>query len=81
MLEVNFGNSILDNSEWDKISEGIAKKIHIWNRLRLSLRDKNIIVNQIIFSKLWYIGQIYNIPKYIKKEIEKRIYNFLWNRK
>ena len=26
ILEVNFGNSILDNSKWDKISEGIAKK-------------------------------------------------------
>ena len=26
ILGVNFGNSILDNSNWDKISDGIAKK-------------------------------------------------------
>ena len=26
ILGVNFGNSILDNSKWDKISDGIAKK-------------------------------------------------------
>ena len=26
ILGVNFGNSILDNSNWDKISEGIIKK-------------------------------------------------------
>ena len=26
ILEVNFGNSILDNSKWDKISECIAKQ-------------------------------------------------------
>ena len=26
ILEVNFGNFILDNSKWDKIIEGIAKK-------------------------------------------------------
>ena len=25
ILGVNFGNSILDNSKWDKISEGIVK--------------------------------------------------------
>ena len=37
ILGVNFGNSILDKSKWDKISDGIAKKIHIWKRLRLSL--------------------------------------------
>ena len=33
ILEVNFGNSILDNSKWEKISEdGYSKKIHFWNR-------------------------------------------------
>ena len=37
ILGVNFGNSILDKSKWDKISDGIAKKIHIWKRVRLSL--------------------------------------------
>ena len=26
ILEFNFGNSILNNPKWDKISEGIAKK-------------------------------------------------------
>ena len=77
-LGVNFGNSILDNSNWDKISEVTIKKAHSWNRVRLSLRGKKIIINQILLSKLWYISQISTISKYIKKEIE-RIYDFLWN--
>ena len=77
---VNFVNSSLNNSNWDKISESLTKKFHIWNRVRLSLRGKKIIINQLL-SKLWYIVQIYTIPKYIKKEIEKRIYNFLQNNK
>ena len=47
--------------------------------MRLSFRGKKIII--IFLSKLWYIVQIYTIPKYIKKEIEKKIYNFLWNDK
>ena len=50
-------------------------------RMRLSLRVKKIIVNQILLFKLWYIGQIYTIPKYIKNEMEKRIYDFLRNGK
>ena len=45
-----------------------------------SLRGKKIIINQLL-SKLWYIVQMYTIPRYIKKEIEKRIYNFLRNNK
>ena len=28
-----------------------------------------------------YIGQIYTVPKYTKKDIKKEIYNFLWNSK
>ena len=42
------------------------------------MRDKKLIINQIFLSKLWYIGQIYTIPKYINKEIETGVYDFLW---
>ena len=74
-------NSSLDKSNWDKISESLIRNFHIWNRVRLSLVVKKIIINYILLSTLWYIVQMYAIPKYIKKEIEKRIYNFLWNDK
>ena len=43
--------------------------------MQLSLRDekKKKIINQILLSKIWYIGQIYTILKFIKEEIEKTI--------
>ena len=53
----------------------------MWNRVRLSLRGKKLVINQILLSKLWYIWQIYAIPKYIKKQIEKTIHDFLWEGK
>ena len=71
ILGITFDNFVPDNSNWDKISANIAKRIHIWNRVRLSLRGRNIIINQILLSKLWYIGQIYIIPKYVKKKLKK----------
>ena len=46
ILGVNFGNPILNNYKSDKISEVLAKEIHVWNRARLSLRGKNIINNR-----------------------------------
>ena len=73
ILGVHFGSFVLDNSNWDKISHSLAKKVNIWNRVQLTLRWKKRIVNQILLSKLWYIGQIYTIPKFIKEEIEKTI--------
>ena len=65
ILRIHFDNSIPDNSNWNKISANIAKRIHVWNRVRLSLRGRKIIISQILLSKLWYIGEIYAIPKYI----------------
>ena len=44
---------------------------NIWNRMQLCLRLKKF-VNDIIFSKFWYIGQTYTISKFIKEEIEKK---------
>ena len=64
ILGINFG--ILDNSKWGKISDGIAKRIHIWNRVQLSL--KGVIVNKTLLFKLWYIDQICGTPKYTKRE-------------
>ena len=48
-------------------------KNSIWKWVTLSLRGKNIIRNQIIVSKLWYIGQIYTFPKYQKGNWKKNI--------
>ena len=76
ILGIKFDNFVSDNSNWDKIRDNTAKKIHMWNRVRLSLRGKKLIINQVLLSKFWYIGQIYAVPKYIKKQIEKMIYNF-----
>ena len=81
ILGIKFDNFVSDNSNWDKIRDNTAKKIHMWNRVRLSLRGKKLIINQVLISKFWYIGQIYAVPKYTKKQIEKMICDFWWEGK
>lgn len=51
----------------------IQKKIHPLNRLRLSLRRKKLIVNQILSSNLWYIALTNIIPNDLVKERKKNI--------
>ena len=70
-LGAHFGNSLLHNLNWVKISQSLAKKIKIWNRVQLFEMKKKRIVNQILLSKLWYVGRIYNILKFIIKKLEK----------
>ena len=68
ILGVYFDNSVLYNSNWDKISNSKKKK-SIFRREYDSLWDEK----KKLLSKLWYISQIYSIPKFIKEEIEKAI--------
>ena len=79
IIGVNFVNSVPDNSKWDNVSEGTIKKINMWKRVRLSLRGKKIIINQILLSKLC------SLVKYILfQNISKRKLNehtISWERK
>ena len=52
-------------------------KISNWVQLFLEWKKKRT-VNQILSPKLWYIGQIYTIPKFIKEEIEKIYQLSIW---
>ena len=47
------------------------KKSIFWTECNSVWDEKQIIINQILLSKLWYIGPIYTIPKFIKGKIEK----------
>ena len=81
MLGIHFGNSSLDNSNWDKIS--LAKKFIFtkhcdchWEKNKWLWTKSSSYPNFGI-----YIGQIFAIAKLTKKDIAKRMYNFLWNNK
>ena len=74
-----FGNSALDNSNWDKISHSLTNQNRYLEQIASLFEMRKRIVNQILLSKLWYKGQIYTIPKFTKKDIEKTIQHLLWN--
>lgn len=76
-IATNFSNSTAEINDWDKITVNIQKKMYLWNRVRPSMRGK-LIVNQILSPN---IGQIYTTAKYIREEIQRRLYNFLYNEK
>ena len=73
ILGVHFENSVPDNSNWDEISHILTQKTVSRTEYNSLWDEKKRIVNQILLSKLWYIGQIYTIPKFTKEEIAKAI--------
>ena len=44
----------------------------------LSLKGKTIVINTLILSKLWFIANVFPIPKDLIPEINKIIFGYLW---
>ena len=59
ILGVHFGNSVIDNSNWNKISHTLTKKNQY---LEQSYEKKKCKSNPLI--QIWYLGQIETIPKF-----------------
>ena len=73
MIGVHFHNSAHDKRNWDKIYDNLTKQNSYLKQNAALFERKKITKNQIFWSKLWYIGHIYTIPKCIWKKTEKRI--------
>ena len=43
-----------------------------------SLKGKTIVINTLISSKLWFIANVFPIPKDLIPEINKIIFGYLW---
>ena len=64
---VNFGNSVFDNSKWDKIRD-LEKSGTLLER---GNRKPNPLIESVVHRSNLYYSKIY----------QKRIHDFLWNRK
>ena len=73
-----YGSSL---ENWLKVKTKIQQSIKKWNNPKLSLIERKTIMNQVLLSKIWYLAYVQKPPKAIIQEIERNIYNFLWNYK
>ena len=44
----------------------------------LSLKGKTVVINTLILSKLWFMANVFPIPKDLIPEINKIIFGYLW---
>ena len=59
----------------------MENNVKIQNQRHLSLKEKTIIINTNLLSKLWYVSSVFPIPKDLLSEMNKIIFKFLWNNK
>ena len=65
ILGVHFGSFVLDNSNWDKISQSLAKKINIWKsathfEMKKNNCKSNSLIQTLIYRSNIYYSKIYH---------------------
>ena len=55
--------------------------IQIWKSIDLTLKGKILIIKTFLLSQINYELEMNPIPKHIIKEIDKILWNFLWDGK
>ena len=80
-LGINHGYHIPEQEVWmDKIKK-MKNCIQIWKSRDLTLKGKILIIKTFLVSQINYELEMKPIPKNIVKEIDKILWNFLWNGK
>ena len=64
-----------------KCIQKMENNVKVQNQRHFLLTGKTIIINTILFSKLSFVCSVFSLPKDLLPEINKIIFNFLWNNK
>ena len=82
-LGVIFDNdyNLAVTKNWDKIFDSVDIKIRIMQNVKLSIYQKAVMINCIIYSKLWYISHVYPLPLKYANKIKKLAFHYLWGKK
>ena len=56
----------------------LKNTLHLWKQRNLSLKQKIIIINNLLLPPISYLTNIINTPSIVINEIKKLILEFLW---
>ena len=80
MLGVHFNNGY-EHTKYFNIQSCIRQMeecAKTQSQRNLSLKGKTIVINTLILSKLWFIANVFPIPKDLIPEINKIVFGYLW---
>ena len=67
------------DKNWSKCVSAISSHKLMLNNRKLTLFQRCTYTNACMLSKIWYVAHIYPFDKKYAKEINKIIFNYIWN--
>ena len=64
---------------WPPIFSKFQKSTDDWKSKSLTIFGKAKVANVMSLSKLWYVGQVLNLPDVFLKDFNSTLYSFVWS--
>ena len=69
----------VEKANFEKPLLSLKQTLNAWKGRYLSLKGKMLIAKTLGLSKFFFLSKVMHIPILIKNEIDRLIYNFIWN--
>ena len=79
MLGCRLGVCDVKKENWELVLEKTQKAFNEHSSRSLSLNGKAVVVNAVIFSKLWYVGKIITLNTHYLDKLYTQLRAFNWN--
>ena len=70
-----------DTESWDKSIQSLDSLLACWSSRSLSYHGRALVANTLGLSLFWYLASVACLPLATLKDINKRIFSFVWNKK
>ena len=66
--------------KWDNILSAIKIKLRIMQFIKLSIYQKAVLINYVVYARLWYISHVYPLPLRYANQIKRISFHYLWGK-
>ena len=66
------------NLNWESVLSAIESKTTCMQNIQLTIYQRAVLLNCIIYSKLWYVSHVFPLPIVYANKIKKVSFNYLW---
>ena len=66
---------------WEPAVSKLEPRLSAWSGRQLSFQGKAVVINNLAFSQLWHLCQVFPVPPWAAKRIDKAVWTFFWSGK
>ena len=75
----DYNQAVIKN--WENILNSIDIKIRIMQSIKLTIYQKAVLINCVIYARLWYISHIYPLLLSYANKIKTIMFHYLWGKR